>query len=425
MENKQPLNGILNSGRPVKSAWGYAESFMVALEIVILGFIFEIVLKGQGVRSPHLPYNLIMFLALIGILIFVHFYFRYKPVVKWLSSVPCSISAISMYALLVLLMGFITQQGENQSRWLQLLGLNHLKNSWPFLLIQIYLLVSLGLVVLRRGIPFHGKNLGFLLNHLGLWITLAAAGLGSGDLKRVSIDLQENGKFNNVGYKPDHSRFEMPFSMKLVDFNIEMYDSKIAVADGSKGEIVQKHGETLPVIHKGYETTLIDWKIKVKQYIPFAFKTDSGYVETDKPGSIAVAFIETRNVVTGDTVSGWITSGSMMFDPKYLDLKKSKLLILTEPEPRKFESLVVVKNARGDEKTVKLEVNKPYRMNGWKLYQISYDTQMGKYSTLSVIEAVRDPWLPLVYSGIFLLLGGAIYLFWLGRGVRSNNESEI
>ena len=359
-----------------------------------------------------------MLLTLVLILVFIHLKYRYKPVVRWLSSVPCSISAISVYALLVLLLGFIPQQQE-QAGWLQLTGLNHLKSSWPFLLIQLYLLFSLGLVVLRRSIPFKKKNLGFLLNHLGLWITLVAAGLGSGDLKRVTIDLYENKDFSAIGALADQSRYNMPFAMKLLDFNIELYNPKIAVADRNIGEIVQRHGETLPLISKGFETTLIDWKIRVKKYLPSAIKTDSGYILSDRPGSMAVAFVETKNTVTGDTASGWVAAGSLMFEPRFLELGGSNLLILTEPEPRKFESLVIFKDIKGLNDTVRLEVNRPHRIRGWKLYQISYDTEMGKYSTLSVIEAVKDPWLPLVYTGILMLLGGAVYLFWLGRGIRS------
>ena len=133
---------------------------------------------------------------------------------------------------------------------------------------------------------------------------------------------------------------------------------------------------------------------------------------------MSVAFVETKNIMTGDTVSGWITSGSLMFEPRFLDLNRSKLLILAEPEPRKFESLVLVKDAKGDTSTIKLEVNKPHRVSGWKLYQLSYDTELGRYSKRSVIEAVRDPWLPVVYTGILMLLGGAVYLFWLGRPVK-------
>jgi hypothetical protein len=400
-----------------KKIWGYTESFIISFEIIILGFVIEIFLKGSGVRSPHMPYNLYMILALIAILVIMHLAYRHTPFIKWFSSVPCSVSAISVYALLVLLLGFIPQQ-EDQARWLQLTGLSHLKNSWPFYLIQFYLLVSLGLVVLRRGFPFKMKNFGFLLNHFGLWITLVAAGLGSGDQKSVSIDLFEDSGFTNTGILTNQQKIDLPFSLKLIDFNIEFYNPKMAVADQSKGEILQKHAETLPLIYKGFETKLIDWQIKVKEFLPFAIKTDSGYIPADRPGSMSVAFIETRNIITGDTSSGWITSGSMMFQARFLSLKKSKLLILTEPEPRKFESLVLVKDSRNIEDTIKLEVNKPFRMNGWKLYQLSYDTQLGKYSKHSVIEAVRDPWLPVVYIGILMLLGGAIYLFWLGRPVK-------
>jgi hypothetical protein len=133
---------------------------------------------------------------------------------------------------------------------------------------------------------------------------------------------------------------------------------------------------------------------------------------------MAAAFVETQHLISGDTVSGWIASGSMLFEPRYLDLNPKELLILTEPEPKKFESLLVLRNPQDIPDTVKLEVNKPFRFRGWKLYQISYDTPMGRYSTLSVIEAVRDPWLPLVYTGILLLLAGAVYLFWIGRGIR-------
>jgi hypothetical protein len=277
--------------------------------------------------------------------------------------------------------------------------------------------------VLRRAFPFTRKNIGFLLNHLGLWITLVAIGLGSGDLKRVTLNLYEKGDYTKAGIRSGQlDMFEMPFSTKLLDFDIELYNPKIAVADGLKGEIVQKHGETLPVIHKGFKTTLIDWEIQVKDYLPFAIKTDSGFIEADKPGNMAVAFVVTRNKVTGDTISGWIASGSLMYEPRFLDLGRSKMLILTEPEPKKFSSAIVIKDAKGDTSAIQLEVNKPYRVGGWKLYQISYDTQMGRYSTLSVIEAVRDPWLPLVYTGIILLLCGAMYLFWLGRGVRSNEK---
>ena len=36
---------------------------------------------------------------------------------------------------------------------------------------------------------------------------------------------------------------------------------------------------------------------------------------------------------------------------------------------------------------------------------------MGKWSNLSVFELVRDPWLPAVYFGIYMILMGAVLMF--------------
>jgi len=413
---------MIKSKEKKKPAWGYAESFLIGFEILLLGFVTEVLLGGQGIRSPHAPYNILILGILVATLVIAHVYLPKKPVIRWLSSVPCSISAISIYAIMVLLLGFIPQEGDSQPGFLRILGLTHVKNSWPFLLIQFYLLVSLGMVVLRKGFPLRGKNAGFVLNHLGLWVTLVSAGFGSGDLRRVTVDLYENGDYIRDGIlNPSQEKVELPFSMKLIDFDIDLYNPKLAVADGIKGKIVQKHGETLPVIHRGFETTLIDWDIKVKEFMPFAIKTDSGFIASEVPGNMAVAFVATKNRITADTVSGWLTSGSLSYDPRYLELGNSKLLVLTAPEPRKFSSKIRILDSKGEQREIKLEVNKPFWVNGWKLYQISYDTRMGKFSTLSVIEAVRDPWLPVVYAGVFMLLGGALYLFWLGRSARTED----
>ena len=36
---------------------------------------------------------------------------------------------------------------------------------------------------------------------------------------------------------------------------------------------------------------------------------------------------------------------------------------------------------------------------------------MGRWSETSTFELVKDPWLPAVYLGIFLLLAGAVLTF--------------
>ena len=55
------------------------------------------------------------------------------------------------------------------------------------------------------------------------------------------------------------------------------------------------------------------------------------------------------------------------------------------------------------------------------MYQLSYDETKGKWSTVSVFELVRDPWLPVVYAGILMLLLGSVCLFIQAPG---NKEEE-
>jgi hypothetical protein len=39
---------------------------------------------------------------------------------------------------------------------------------------------------------------------------------------------------------------------------------------------------------------------------------------------------------------------------------------------------------------------------------------MGSMSNISILELVSDPWLPAVYTGIYMMLAGAVCMFILG-----------
>lgn len=88
---------------------------------------------------------------------------------------------------------------------------------------------------------------------------------------------------------------------------------------------------------------------------------------------------------------------------------------MTVPEARRYLSTVTVYTRGNEPYMQEIEVNKAPKIEGWRLYQLSYDQAKGKWSDLSVLEVVRDPWLPVVYTGIFMLLAGALYIFWIGK----------
>ena len=83
-----------------------------------------------------------------------------------------------------------------------------------------------------------------------------------------------------------------------------------------------------------------------------------------------------------------------------------------EEQPKlSFLSDVTVYTKSGITLRDTIRVNKPLSVRGWKVYQYSYDEAMGSMSDISIFELVRDPWLPFVYLGIFMMLAGAVSMF--------------
>jgi hypothetical protein len=262
------------------------------------------------------------------------------------------------------------------------------------------------------------KNIGFFLNHFGLWLIFLAGCLGSGDLQHLTISLLKNEQGSNIGVAPDGKMFKLPFILKLLDFNIDEYNPKIAFVDARTGNLISGTEKSFLVAEKGLKTKFNEWNIEVDDYLPRSVLFDSLFQRSEEHGNYPAAHIKAINSVTHDTVKGWISTGSYLQDPSFLSLKGKVVMALTTPEARKYSSKIEVAVGEKIKDTITLEVNKPFRINGWIIYQVNYDQSKGKWSSLSVLEAVSDPWLKVVYTGIFMLLAGAIYMFWIGRGKR-------
>ena len=155
-------------------------------------------------------------------------------------------------------------------------------------------------------------------------------------------------------------------------------------------------------------------------------RNKDGYIASDATGTACAVLVKvTTGVNTNEssilgfgfhkrqqhTITGWITCGSYLFPYQSLKLDDGRRLVMPNREPRRFASLVDIYTQDGKNIHTEIEVNKPFTINGWKIYQLSYNEQMGKWSNLSIFELVTDPWMPVVYVGIFMLLFGAIGMF--------------
>lgn len=102
--------------------------------------------------------------------------------------------------------------------------------------------------------------------------------------------------------------------------------------------------------------------------------------------------------------------------PIAVELQRFIMEEYADGSPKRFASEIQVLTQTGKNIRTVVDVNRPVEVDGWKIYQYGYDTQMGAMSNTSILELVRDPWLPAVYTGIYMMLGGAFCMFVFGVG---------
>ena len=103
-------------------------------------------------------------------------------------------------------------------------------------------------------------------------------------------------------------------------------------------------------------------------------------------------------------------NGAIKEMPIAIELKKFIMETYDNGSPKRFASEIQILTKSGKNIETTIDVNKPYEVDGWKIYQYGYDTQMGAQSQISILELVSDPWLPWVYAGFYMMLAGAVLM---------------
>lgn len=408
--------------------WRYKESIAITLGLIIIGFILQYLLGKFNFYLFSSPVNLI-FGGLI-ILFLILFSFARKTVVyQWFSGVPFAVSLIGGLLVLGIVMGltpqFVKIDPHDHSIFTKL-GFRQVTSAWPFVLVYMTTLLSLGSLIVRRLIAFNIRDYAFYLNHIGLWVLFFSAGLGAADIRRYVMHVQE-GELEWRVYSENGDVMELPIAIQLNDFVMEEYMPKLAIIDRQTGD-VQSSGskpEYLQLEEKRPEGDLCGWNIKMEEYIHEAVrKNDSTYHYVPMPGSTPAARITASNPQTGVTHAGWVCGGSMAQLYMTLPLDSQYCIVMTQTEPKRFMSDINVFEKDGREAHTELEVNKPLKMGDWMIYQYGYDNQAGKASSYSSFELVYDPWIYPAYAGIILLALGSICLLWSGNKKRKKYDLE-
>ena len=280
--------------------WTMKEGFLIGGGLIFAGLMLQLSVGPVLWDAFAWPANGLV-LSSFFVMLTAMVYLRKKVYAfQWMTTYQAAIPAMVYAVVLTIIMG-VTRQQVNGT-WL-----NNMLSFWPFVLIYVYLTVILGLTIHRRFRRiFRGQgsmkhDIPFMLNHLGLFIALTTATLGSADIQRVKM-------ITAIG-EPEWRAMEQSGAIKEMEIAIEL-----------------------------------------KKFI----------METYDNGA-----------------------------------------------PKRFASEIQILTKSGKNIETIVEVNKPYEVDGWKIYQYGYDTQMGAQSQISKLELVSDPWLPWVYTGFYMMLAGA------------------
>jgi len=401
------------SQRPVWTfPWGYTEGFAIASGLLFSGAAIQLATKSY-IPLPAQPFNLIALPLFVALLVFIQLRGKRNPLVIWLSSIPASVSSIALLIFLAILMGLI-RQDENAPASLLLLNIKH---SWMYLLAQLFLLTTLGLTIIRR-FSLKPRNAGFMLNHLGLWIVLSGAAFGSGDLERYTMRVEKN-NIEWIGSDKNGKQHELPIAIYLTDFTIEYYPPQTGIWSQSQQKLLKNPSFTLQ-----QTDTIFKWEsyeFEIKQILKNGWLMGDTFREAPIPGAVQAALVCIRSENANEKC-GWISSASPLQQPFSIAINEDLELLMKPPKARLYQSDIIVYTKEGSEVTSAVAVNRPLTVDGWKIYQFGYDETMGKWSSSSIFELVRDPWLPVIYTGLCLLLCGAIFMFL--TGVNSKKKKE-
>lgn len=389
--------------------WGYKQSILIICTLIINGFLIEIFAFDRGISAPPYPVNIIYFslFSIIGILI--SWYRPLKKIKKWLISKPFIITLITFFSVLIMLSGYIPQRPFFNHPILQSLGIFNITTSIPFILLMTLITLSLFLASINKLFPFKSKNIPFLLNHIGILVIICAGIVGSSEVKKVHLKL-EQGETIWQGYITDKPsiKLEMPFALKLHEFILEEYPPELAIVD-NKDTIVFKCGR-LNSKASGQLCQFKDYSINIKEFIPDGFKVEDKFVSVDHIGTSPIAKIDV--IKKNEFKTGTVVRGSSLTQTEYLRINSDYRVAIPPQKPKNFKSVGNFYTPQGTIDKFSIEVNKPFEINGWKLYQYGYNESMGKWSKTSTIEAVYDPSINIIYIGSILLIIGSLFLMF-------------
>lgn len=416
--------------------WSLKEGFIIGAGLLVTGLMLQLSVGPVDWQAFAFPVNVItlaVFLALIAVV------YALRPRVygfRYLTTFTAAVPALIYAVILTATMGLTKQLPSGpfmlaEPSLADTVGITRMLSFWPFILIYVWMTLLLGQVIIHRLLHLHPKrafwtrDIPFLMNHLGLFITIVTATLGNADMQRLKMTISQDApEWRAVDDRGE--MHELPIAIQLKQFTIDEYPPKLILIDNNTGNAVDgQQAETLLIDSTFTEGQLGDWRIRLVKKLDYAvpvLQEDSTYFEEwMQTGAVSAVCVEADWHPSTPAKrpylkkSGWITSGSYMFPYQMLKIDQQVSLAMMPREPQRYISRVEILTESGKDIETNILVNKPFSIDGWKIYQLNYDTQKGRWSEISILELVSDPWLPFVYTGIYMMLLGTVLMFILAQ----------
>ena len=397
--------------------WKMKEGFVFGAGLILVGLALQFSVGPIHWSDFAFPINLIFLIVFLLILVLAYWLRRRVRLFSFLLTAEAAVPTLIYAAALTVVMG-LTRQVSAHERAIDPIGLTQMLSFWPFVLVYLLLASIVGLITLRQILHFRLRELPSLLSHVGLFLVIVTATLGSADMERVKLtattDMPEWRATHEQGF------VELPLAIQLEKFTIDEYPPKLLIINSKTGKSIPAKNPEIVLVDKHFrEGKLLKWRIRVRQNLPLAAPVVTSdtvrYVGWGSSGAVTALLVEAQPMegdrAVGKPLVGWVTCGSYLFPFQELKLTKDLSLVMARREPERYASRIHVYTRSQKNIVATVEVNKPVSIDGWRIYQLSYDESMGRWSETSTFELVKDPWLPAVYVGIYLLLAGAVLTF--------------
>ncbi len=332
------------------------------------------------------------------------------------------VSSLASMVVMTVIFGF-TRQDPDTGGIAGALGFSRMTSSWPFNLLLFYFTTTVGLTVIDDIMHIRRRRVAAVLSHVGVFALLVTGIFGGADKERVSITAPLDRPVS-VGTDENGVAKELPFAVTLREFRMDEYPPKLYLLD-TRSETSSR--DFLSVEADGAEGEIDGWRIRAERSIDMAGRMpdDDEYRPMKHVGAAPAVYVTAENLASGERYEGWVSCGSHIFEPSYLRLGDRYAVAMPRREAKRYLSRITVTDGDGLRESCDIEVNSPARVGSWRIYQVGYDTARGRWSAISVLECVRDPWYAIARSALWLmLLSGAVMFATAGGRRAGRGEPE-